>query len=57
MDKQLTEFCLTLGGISTGIQTHHYYAQDTNGLPHGTSTTDPWRHKPALRRQLLVDRS
>ena len=29
----------------------------TNGLPHGTSTTDPWRLKPSLRRQLLVDRS
>ena len=29
----------------------------TNGLLHGTSTTDTWRLKPALRTQLLVDRS
>ena len=37
-------------------QTYNYH-QDYNGLPPGILTTGPWGLKPALRRQLLVDRS
>ena len=59
MDKQLPGFCLTFGGISTGIQIHHHVImfRITNGLPLGTSNTDSWRLKPSIRCQLLVDRS
>ena len=59
MDKQFPEFCLTFGGITTGIQIlrHVIMFGITNGLPLGTSNTDTWRLTPSTRCQLLVDRS
>ena len=56
---QFPEICLTLGGITTGIQIrlHVIIFKIGIGLPFGTSNTDTWRLKPPTRRQLLVDRS
>ena len=58
-DKQFPDFCLTLGGITTGIQIlrHVIIYRISSGLPLGTSNTDTWRLKPSTRCQLLVDRS
>ena len=56
---QFPEICLTLGGITTGIQIrlHVIIFKSGIGHPFGTSNTDTWRLKPPTRRQLLVDRS
>ena len=53
------DICLTLGGITTGIQIlrHVIIYRISSGLPLGTSNTDTWRLKPSTRCQLLVDRS
>ena len=53
------DICLTLGGITTGIQIrrHVIIYRISIGLPLGTSNTDTWRLKPSTRCQLLVDRS
>ena len=59
MDKQFPEFCLTFGGITSGIQIlrHVIMLKITSGLPLGTSNTDTWRLTLSTRCQLLVDRS
>ena len=58
-DMQFPDLCLTLGGITTGIQIlrHVIIYRISSGLPLGTSNTDTWRLKPSTRCQLLVDRS
>ena len=58
-DMQFSDLCLTLGGITTGIQIlrHVIIYRISSGLPLGTSNTDTWRLKPSTRCQLLVDRS
>ena len=59
VSANIPEFCLTFGGITTGIQIlrHVIMFRITNGLPLGTSNTDTWRLTPSTRCQLLVDRS
>ena len=58
MDKQLPEFCLTFGGISTGTQTHHYvqdYKRSSSwNIDHGSVETQTCTQTPIASRSFIV---
>ena len=58
-DMLFPDICLTLGGITTGIQIlrHVMIFRTSIGLSFGTSNPDTWRLKLSIRCQLLVDHS
>ena len=59
VSANIPEFCLTFGGITTGIQIlrHVMIFRTSIGLSFGTSNPDTWRLQLSIRCQLLVDHS